>query len=865
MLARLCLAISVLAGAGLLAVRLEAADAGLYGQAISPPAAMQPELKLAVADLQETLQQIAGKPFALVEQPEGPAVLLRRSDAADVPPAAVQRLPADNREACCLWPDGDRLWLISHSDTGLSHAVYLYLEQLGCRWYFPSAKWTIVPRRPSIRLEEPVALAPAFRSRVFAGTGGFGGKLPLDPERQIESRWNDWRRRNRFGGEFQVSGHTGEAFNLKYKEQLEAHPEWRAMRNGERQPWNLIGKFCAGNPEVVDLYVRDRVEAYRLARERDPESPRSWAVSVEPADGGGHCTAPESLALGSVSDRVFHVANQAARAVRKEFPDGRVSLFAYNEHAAPPTIPVEPNVYVQVIPYAFQRTGLSPEQLLDAWSKKVSRMGIYDYWSIPDWEHDLPTFDPLGFGPTRLRGWHRRGVDSFLCESTYSSGAMGVAWYVGGRLAWNPSADPEALFKEFTRDCFGPSAPAMQRLLRRWADGFQLTSHELALTYRDLQEAQAAAGDDAAVLARVADYARYAGYLERYFLYHQTRRGSPERQAAADVLIRYLWSIYDSSMVHAFRLSQLLARDERLAGNAELGDVFNWQDHAAPGWSQITPLSQASALALISAGVAAYSPQDFIPRRFTGTLTPATTSLTASLAVTQPPAVTTATTTTNTTAESGRTPVLWLTNAFEATVQAERPNQLFRLQIASQDAVRLLVNDSSGKVLLDQTIDTGEAWRTTWEEASIVLREPGLYSLRVVSQKKSFRITASADAMLTFEDWWNSQGLPTPRLYFYVPAGTQQLAMYANYIAAGPPRFFDPQGQEVQPTLVDQGHLLLLPIPAEQQGRIWSLDRAKCPMGAVRFLNAPQAFAFDASRLLVPQSALAKEPTDGAE
>jgi hypothetical protein len=93
-------------------------------------------------------------------------------------------------------------------------------------------------------------------------------------------------------------------------------------------------------------------------------------------------------------------------------------------------------------------------------------------------------------------------------------------------------------------------------------------------------------------------------------------------------------------------------------------------------------------------------------------------------------------------------------------------------------------------------------------------------------------------------------------LYFYVPADIEQLAIYTNYVAAGPPRFFDPTGAEVKPDLVDQGHLMLVPIAAEHRGQVWSLDRAKCAIGPLEMLNAPAAFAFTPDTLLVPSDAL---------
>ena len=809
----------------------------VYGGNISIPAEMSADLTAAVGDLRATLRQITGNEFSTsTDTPIGDApqgIILSRPDGPHVPAAAIKLLSTASKEACCIWPDGeDRLWIISRSDTGLSHAVYLYLEQLGCRWYFPSKKWTLIPRRDDIRLTKPIVRSPVFRSRMFSGTGGFGGKLPLDPERTLQARWMDWQRRNRFGGEFRVSGHTGEAFNVKHRKELEAHPEWRAMIDGKRVPWSLTAKFCAGNPEVVDLYVKDRLEFYRQARKRDPNAPRVWAVSVEPADGGGHCTAPESLAIGSVSDRVFHVANEVARAVRAEIPGGHVSLFAYNEHAAVPTIPIEPNVYVQVIPYAFQRTGRTPDQLLDAWSRKVSRMGVYDYWSIPDWSHDLPTFDPLGFGTDRLRGWHLRGVDSFLCESTFSSGAMGPAWFLTSRLAWNPETDINALFDEFITNCFGRSAEPMRRMLTRWSRGFYLTSHELALSFRDVDEAWQLA-DVQAVAARVADYGRYLQYLRLRFEYLQSKRGSAERGAAADRLMRYLWSIYDSSMIHAFRLSQLLARDERIAGNTTLGGTFNWQNHDAPGWPTIQPASDEEIRWHVRQGVSDLQPQEFTSRSFSGPL------------VALPHRLFRPT-------EDVTSPVLWLSNSLEFVVRADRANVRFQAQVASEKGVRLFVSAPDGRQLVDLTHATGPDWSQSWSDVAVTLPEPGLYRFQIVSQKRPFRFRPPANIALTMPGWWNSQGRPTPRLYFFVPDDTQQLTIYTNYTAAGPPRFFNPEGALVEAALIDNGHLMLVSIDKAHRGAVWSLDRAKCPIGELKMLNAPAGFAVSPQTLLVP-------------
>ncbi len=141
---------------------------------------------------------------------------------------------------------------------------------------------------------------------------------------------------------------------------------------------------------------------YSLDISRSTDDP----VSVEPSDGGGHCDCEKCRNLlrngpygftdqdSSVSDRVFHFANMAAKKIGDNHS---VSLYAYNEHLAVPTIPLEKNMLVIVAPYSFNETGLSPEQLLQDWSVKAANnphgppsLGDYDYGCLSDWYWETP-------------------------------------------------------------------------------------------------------------------------------------------------------------------------------------------------------------------------------------------------------------------------------------------------------------------------------------------------------------------------------------------------------------------------------------------------------------------------------------------
>lgn len=809
-----------------------------YGQRILGPEKPSADAQAAIADLRDFLGRLTGAEFTATDSASAnddrPAIVLARTTESGVPEGAVAALRGKSSQAFCLWPAGSRLWFVSASDAGLSHAASYYLERLGVRWYAPTERWTIVPYVDDLRLDRPLVESPEFTCRAFFGTGGFGGILPCDPQRSLQAAWTTWQRRNRFGGEFAFGGHTGEAFNTKHKSLLESHPEYLAELNGKRVPWSLTAKLCSSNPEVRRLYVEDRLAALRLQQKLDPTGPRSRIVSVEPADGGGHCTCAECVKLGSVSDRVFQMANIVARAVRDVQPDGMVNLYGYHEHAAPPKIDLEPNVFVLTVPYGFQRTDLSPEQLLSAWGKKTKHLGVYDYWSIPDWTLDQPKFDFLNHGPQRLRFWREAGVESFSSESTFSTGAMGPAWYLLARLAWNPQLDERALFADYCRDCFGPAAEPMQRMLTRWSQGYFATSHELALSFRDVDAAWRLVADRPDCERRVADMGRYVEYLRLRFEYQQASPQNDAKYQAALALMAHGWNIYDSTMVHAYRLSQLLARDES-AKHPEVLARYDSKNPDAPGWRAIAPPTDADVRGLITAGIERYEPQQFTPQRYDGRPQRLPGNVAKPAEEYSP---------------------IFIPASSQTLVVAAGKDERLRLRVAAERELRVTVFDEAGDTTFIERFEGDPQWTERWHDVSIPFAATGVYRVAIWSPKRTFRFSFGNELPVSLDGWVNSQGRPTPRLFFFVPRNVDRVAAYTSYTPAGPPRFFDPTGTEVKPMFVDGGKLMLFDVPPEHRGTVWSLDRAKCPNEPLQMLNVPGLFAFDRASLLVPSDAL---------
>src|SRR5207249_5921771 len=74
--------------------------------------------------------------------------------------------------------------------------------------------------------------------------------------------------------------------------------------------------------------------AIEYARNYFRQHPDERMVSLSPSDGLGFCECARCAAVGSVSDQVFTLVNQVARAIRDEFPEDRKSTRLNSSHVS---------------------------------------------------------------------------------------------------------------------------------------------------------------------------------------------------------------------------------------------------------------------------------------------------------------------------------------------------------------------------------------------------------------------------------------------------------------------------------------------------------------------------------------------------
>lgn len=724
-----------------------------------------------------------------------------------------------------------RIYLIGKTAHALKPAVYGYLHALGFRWYFPGEKWTAVPQNPDLFQVPNGLVIPAFIRRTMFGTGGMGPKhLPADPDLKVAEAWKLWQEQNRFGGEIVPTGHAGDQILsvAANRAVFEQHPEWRAMQGGQRVPMSNQFKFCHSNPEFQKWFVANRLQELERALTRNPDA---LGISVDPSDGGGHCECPECLKIGngSVSDRVFLMANLTAHAVAEKFPGKRVGINAYNQHAAVPSYPLEPNIYVQIIPYAFQRTGLSPQELIAAWGrKKADNMGVYDYWSITDWAHCQPSLDYNRTTPAKVRLWHKNRLDGVGLESTYSAGAIGLQAYIAARLFWNINEDENALANEFFELMFGKAQVPMRRMLDRWAGEYRLTAQELALSYRDLDQAMVLAADSPAVQARIRDYTGYVFYLQRMLQFQETKPG--DKLQAALQWLNAIWGIHESGMVQSYRMHMLIAN--RLIGGTYKDELQkNWPHNnpKAPAWSQWKPLDATALDRILKAGLDSY-PVLYQPAFYTlDKLRPLN-------------------------GDAAHVPE-WVTTgsrfaAGRFLVWRDKPASPIQINIGNTPL--------TVKVTITRYNDSNPLHQQDYGPGSNldlpVPAEPGIYQIIVrPAGTVSYALRARPDAHLTALGSVEVRQ-PASTTAFFVAPGQKKVVLHLPG-NSHKTQFFDGDNKPVQ---VNDGVLKVIPVPPGQDGKIWSLrgyngNRTQ----PITFLNGPRVYGFSRTGILVPENPVA--------
>jgi len=565
--------------------------------------------KAAAARLGDYLGRIADANFTVQTGDGTSGIAVGCAEDFPVLKAGVKFNPgeATKREHYLLRSHENGLLLLGSTELAVQHAVWDLLHRLGHRQFFPGRHWEIVPCLPAASIEVDALEQPSYHSRrIWYGFGAWD---------HAKEPYADWCAKNRCVAGIELStGHAYDGILARNRAAFAEHPEYLGLVGGVRKST----KFCISNPGLRRLVADDALAQFKA-------DPARQSVSVDPSDGGGWCECDACARLGSVTDRAVTLANAVAAAVVAKHPGRLVGMYAYNEHSPPPTVAAHPGVVISVAT-GFIKGGFTVDQLLDGWSKQATTLGIREYYSVNTWDRDLPGAargGNLDYLKRTIPHFHEKSARFLSAESSDNWGPNGLGYYLASRMMWDvrEAGRIEELRADFLEKCFGPARAPMAEFytLLDGAKRRPLCDDLVGRMYRLLDEARGLTADPA-ISARLDDLTLYTRYVELWLDYSTAK--DAKRQAAFEAMVRHVYRIRDTMMVHALALYRDLDnRDKAVAIPA----VAKWNSPEGDNpWKSSSPFTRGELEGFVRNGIANRALLDFTPVPFGNDLVPAT-------------------------------------------------------------------------------------------------------------------------------------------------------------------------------------------------------------------------------------------------
>lgn len=269
----------------------------------------------------------------------------------------------------------------------------------------------------------------------------------------------------RFGGERYYGGETIQPYRSDFKD----HPEYFAMRDGKRYlpppgGWSWVINGCWSNEGFTDLCLKRIKEGIRknLANH----------ISLHPADDMRRCECDECKKMidPDASSRFFKYNARLLREIKKEFPDLRYSVLAYQEYRDVPACDVEEVEFVEYCQYSrcfihkignpTCETNKEDFARLERWEKEKNiPLGIWDYtFDVFQPGYNMPVYSYMA---DQIRNFHSRNFVKLFIEGGPCLKFSRPARFVAMQLMWDPALDEETVLENYCRAIYGPAAKVM--------------------------------------------------------------------------------------------------------------------------------------------------------------------------------------------------------------------------------------------------------------------------------------------------------------------------------------------------------------------------------------------------------------------
>lgn len=790
--------------------------------------------------LTDSIERCTGAKPTLVETTtESPCVVIARADAW---PEVAKRagLKRGIHDAYCIVTDDDRVYVLGNGEAGARHGVADLLRRWGFRWFAPSPRWHVVPRRRSLAIDVDVVASPALIDRRIWYAYGMGSGDDLAP---LTENYERWAIANRLSvRSLMRTGHSYGNIVRRNEEAFAEHPEFYALRSdGERDSERAINarKLCFSNPDLIDLVALDRL---RLLEEQRRSDPAAYMVSVDPSDGEGTCHCERCKALGTTSDRVFHLANSVARRLRRGHPEAWVGLYGYSSHRLPPTIEVEPNVYVQVA-MGFNRTRYTLPELVERWSEKVEAIGLREYYGVEAWDWGLPgrmRGGRVDYHAKWIPHYADRKVNAINAETNANWGGQTLGLYVASQLMWNPRADVDALVDEFFSLAFDEVAGPMRAFYGRLDAAPPLRSATLLPLFEQLDAAWRRTENED-VRARLVDLMAYLVYVAEFRRFDLVRSRRPSRDdeyyAALKPLMKWAWQIRQRDTVHYYALARRLCNGLPVKDHRPEFYMFN-KEHD-PVWKSEAALGDAEVHERFQRTIADLQADDDPTVAFSRLLEhvqPVGDDVGASRIL----------------SEDAEGVARFRGELTGWLVPRGKERMTFGV-LPTGKRVTFTVSRSDDDVLFQRELrpreSTGDEKQSPYD-ISVELPKAGEYRVTITGDCELHvppETPFAFEASVTHPAWVSYSG---PH-YFYVPKGTTELVVDANprlsLHVPGHEKRLDLHPADREPDT----QYVVVPVPKGADGRVW--HTTNMTRGRISLLNVPPLLGFHRGTVIVPR------------
>lgn len=570
--------------------------------------------------------------------------------------------------------------------------------------------------------------------------------------------------------------------------------------------------------------------------------PEELSVSADPSDGGGWDESEEARAIGGPSNQAVFLANQVAEAVQAEFPGRFVGMYAYNEHAEPPTIPLAPNIFI-LVTTAFRGTNLSLAEQMAGWQAMGATLGIRDYLSYAAANYDIPNRCPKAFDfegmAKRLKGYLEKGARLYSGESSDNWGIYGLLYYQTARLLWNVENAKEPPLEEFLANCFGPVAGEIRPYFEALAPaGGPVLEPAYFRRLYDAIEAARAKNPSPEIARRLEDLTLYVRYLELYRKYSGGHGAA--RVEAARAMFSHLYRARRHSANSGYAIMRDLAGRDKILKAAWSPEEFAALRRGKPLWEKHDDYAAEEIREFSRKGVEDNPRLDFLPVSYSKDLVPAAGILEHDRDVAP--------------GSMGNQEV----HNIMFYTWSDEPGAEWRIKVSAENPVNDKTPAIHPRVELwaaeeaeDKPVSVAEADVEFGAATELVVRSPrrGLHWV-VLSGARWQNLELDPGAPWTVTSLsdipYRSQGAATAStLYFYVPKDTKIIGGHVS----GRGVLRDPDGN-VAESFQKPGYVKI-EVPEGMDGRLWKVDDLRG--GDFLLLTVPPYFATEPDKLLLPR------------